>query len=569
MQTPELMQLLLFLFLLAALTMPCGIILEAVFQNRRHPLQQPLGWLEAGIYKTLRVDPNEEQIWTAYALHLVIFSACSVAFNYLIVRLQDQLPLNPQNLPALSPHLSFNVAIGFITGTAWTSYSSESAVSYFSQMVGLNFQNFTSPATGLCAAVALIRGLSRKESNGIGNFWADLVRCHLYVLLPICFLYSVFLLSQGTIQNFLPYQAVTTLEGARQLIAQGPAASQIAIKMLGSNGEGFFSANAAHPYENPTALSNFVQMLSMFLLPSALIYFLGRAVKNLRHGWSVWIAMTLLFVGGAFICHHFENEGNPIYKLLGCSSAANWEGKESRFGIFHSTLFSIIATDTSTGATNAALDSFTPLGGLIPLINIKLGEVIFGGVGAGLCGIVAIILLSVFIAGLMVGRTPEYVGKKIEGREVKYVMFATIAFPILVLMFSAWASMDTRATATLGNPGAHGFSEILYAYASAGGNNGSSFGGLSTNTPFWNLTLAFVMFFGRFLTLIPMLALAGSMAKKRVHFAGVGAFPAEGGIFVCLLIAVIIVVGALTFFPAMTLGPIAEHFQMLQGQWFK
>ena len=565
-------QLAIFLILLAALTKPCGVYLEAVFEDRDHLFKRPLHWikwLERIIYKFCRLEPTEEQHWSTYSIHLLVFSAFSVAFNYVILRLQHVLPLNPQHLGPLSPHLSFNVAMGFITGTAWTSYSSESAVSYFSQMVGLTFQNFMSPATGLCAAVALIRGLSRKESSGIGNFWADLVRANLYVLLPICFLFSIFLISQGVIQNFLPYQWMITLEGGRQLIAMGPAASQIAIKLFGSNGEGFFNANAAHPFENPTALSNFIQMLSMFLIPSGLIYYLGRAVKNLRHAWSVWIAMAILFVSGVFICAHYEYQGNPVYTKLGASSSENWEGKEVRFGIFNSALFSVISTDTSTGAVNAMQDSFTPLGGLVPLVNMKLGEVVFGGVGAGLYGIVAIILLTIFIAGLMVGRTPEYLGKKIGGREIKYVMLATIAFPVVVLVFAAWASLDPRGLSGLGNPGAHGFTEILYAYTSGGANNGSSFGGLSTNTPFWNLTLAFVMFFGRFFTMIPMLAVAGSMAKKRVTPAGVGTFPAEGLIFVGLLISVILVVGALTFFPALVLGPITEHFDMIQWHWFR
>ena len=565
----DLIQVAVFLGVLAALTIPCGLYFESVFDDRNHFLKRSFGWVERLIYKICFIDPNEDQDWTIYSLHLLTVCALSVVFNYVILRLQHKLPLNPQGLGPLSPHLSFNVAMGFITGTAWTSYVSESVMSYFSQMVGLTFQNFMAAATGICVAIAVIRGLSRKEAAGIGNFWADLIRVNLYVLLPACFLFALFLISQGVIQNFLPYHSVTTLEGAHQLIAQGPAASQIAIKLLGSNGEGFFSANAAHPYENPTALSNFLQMLSMFLIPSALIYYLGRSVKNTRHAWSVWTAVVILFVGGTFISAHYEYKGNPIYTKLGTSNAENWEGKETRFGIFNSALFSSISTDTSTGATNAAQDSFTPLGGLIPLVNMKLGEVVFGGVGSGLYGIVGIILLTVFIAGLMVGRTPEYLGKKVEGREIKYVMLATIAFPLLVLVFTAWGSVDARAFSSTGNPGAHGFSEILYAYTSGAANNGSSFGGLSTNTPFWNLTLAFVMFFGRFFTMIPMLAVAGSMAKKRIHPAGIGTFPAEGGIFVGLLIGVIIVLGALTFFPALALGPISEHFSMLEGHLFK
>jgi K+-transporting ATPase ATPase A chain len=369
----------------------------------------------------------------------------------------------------------------------------------------------------------------------------------------------VFLLSQGVIQNFHSYQSVTTLEGARQLIAQGPVASQVAIKILGSNGEGFFNANAAHPYENPTALSNFVQMLCMFLVPSGLIAYLGRAVGNRRHAVALWTTVVLLFVGGAIFCARSEYRGNPLFVRLGCNQSANWEGKESRFGIFNSALFLNVSTDTSTGAVNAATDSFTPLGVLVALVNMMVGEVIFGGVGAGLYGLIGVVLLTVFIAGLMVGRTPEYLGKKIEGREIKYVMLATISFPILVLVFTAWASVDPRGLVALGNPGSRGFSEMLYAYTSAAANNGSSLAGLSTNVPFWNLTLAFVMFFGRFFTMIPMLAVAGSMARKRVHPGGEGTFPTEGPIFIALLIGVILIVGALTFFPTLVLGPIVEQ----------
>lgn len=558
----DLLQLAIFVLVLVLTAKPLGRYFESVFENKSHPLKRSLSKLETLIYRILRVDPDEEQTWAAYAIHLITFSAFSVVFNYVIVRAQQHLPLNPQKLGPLSPHLAFNVAIGFITGTAWTSYVSEGTMSYFSQTVGLSFQNFISAATAICAAVALIRGLARKEASGIGNFWVDLIRVNLYILLPLCFLFSVFLISQGVIQNFLPYLPVTTLEGVKQWIAQGPAASQVAIKLLGSNGEGFFNANAAHPYENPTALSNFLQMLSMILIPSALIYYLGLATKNLRHAWSVWIAMILLFLGGTYVCSHFEYQGNPIYPRLGCSGSANWEGKEARFGIFNSALFSTIATDTSTGAVNAMQDSFTPLGSLVPLINMKVGEVIFGGVGAGLYGIVAIIMLTIFIAGLMVGRTPEYLGKKVEGREIKYVMLSMIVFPFLVLIFTAWATQSREGVSAIGNPGAHGFTEILYAYTSAAANNGSSFAGLSTNTPFWNLTLAFVMFFGRFFSMIPMLAVAGSMARKRVCPSGAGTFPAEGGIFVGLLLGVILVIGVLTFFPALVLGPVSEYFRM-------
>lgn len=563
------LQLVIFLLVLLALTPPLGRYLEKVFEGKPHPLKPVLGWLEKLTYKLLKLDPEHaEQSWQAYAVSLLTFCAISVTFSYVILRLQHRLPLNPQGLGPLSPHLSFNTAIGFITGTAWTSYSSESTVSYFSQMVGLVYQNFMAPATGVCAALVLTRGLARREQHTVGNFWVDLIRGNLYVLLPLCIVFAVFLMWQGVVQNFLPYVEATTLEGVKQLIAQGPAASQIAIKMLGSNGEGFFAANAAHPYENPTALSNFVQMLSMFLIPSALVYYFGRAAGHLKHAWSIWITMALLFVGGAVATSYAESSGNPALVAQGCSSPVNLEGKEARFGIFNSALFATITTDTSTGATNSALDSFTPLGSVIPLVNMHLGEVIFGGVGSGLFGILIYVLLAVFIAGLMVGRTPEYLGKKIEGREMKYVTLYVIALAFLILVFAAWGVLDPRGTSSISNPGPHGFSEVLYAYSSGGANNGSSFGGLSTNTPFWNLTLAFVMFLGRFLTIVPVLAIGGSMAKKRVHPESSSTFPVHGGLFIGLLTAVILILGALTFFPALALGPIAEHFDMTQGHFF-
>lgn len=567
MSSRDFTQLAIFIFVLAGLAKPTGAYLKAIFDDGNHILSRVFGRGENVLYRLLRIKPEEDQLWYSYALDLLVFSAISVVVTYAILRFQHRLPLNPQRLGPLSPDLSFNTAMGFITGTAWTSYAGESTVSNFSQMVGLTYQNFASAATGLCAAVALIRGLTKREGAGVGNFWVDLIRANLYILLPCCVVLAVFLISQGVVQNFHSNQEITTLEGIKQLVAQGPVASQEAIKLLGSNGEGFFNANSAHPYENPTPLSNFAQMLSMFLIPSGLVLYFGLAAKNLRHAWSVWAAMAILFVGGALICAHYEYKGNPIYKQLGAASSGNWEGKEARFGIFGSTLFSVISTDTSTGAANAAEDSFTPLGGMIPLLNMKLGEVVFGGVGSGLYGMIAFILLTVFIAGLMVGRTPEYLGKKVEGREIKYVMFSTIAFPIVVLVFTAWASASPRVLSGLGNPAAHGFTEILYAYTSGAANNGSSFGGLSTNTPFWNLSLAFVMFFGRFFTMIPMLAIAGSMSKKRTHPIGDGTFPTEGPTFVLLLIGVIAVVGALTFFPALVLGPVAEHFAMLRGRF--
>ena len=563
------LELALYLMVLLAITKPLALYMERVFDGKRTLLSPVLGPLERLIYLVIGVDPNEEQPWTQYSVHLLVFSAVSLAFTYVILRIQNLLPLNPAGMPPVNPHLAFNTAMSFTTNTNWQFYSGEAAMSYFSQMVGLALHNFLSASVGIAVAVALIRGISRKEANGIGNFWADLIRCSLYVLLPLCVVYALFLVSQGVIENFSPYVAATTLEGAKQTIAQGPVASQVAIKMLGTNGGGFFNANAAHPYENPTALSNFVQMLSIFAIGSSLVYLLGRKIGNLKHAWAVWSAMALLFLGGVFTAAHFEYKGNPVYSHLGCSSAANMEGKEARFGIFDSALFATITTDASCGAVNAMHDSFTPIGGLVPLANMMTGEVIFGGVGAGLYGMMMYIILTVFIAGLMVGRTPEYLGKKIEGREVKYVMFAMIVFAFCSLVMAAWGSATPDGLAGLGNPAGHGFTEILYAYTSATANNGSAFAGLSGNTPFWDLTMAFVMYFGRFFMMIPMLAVAGSLAKKKIHPGGEGTFPVDGALFVGLLIGVIVLVGALTFFPAIALGPIAEHFDMIQGHFFK
>jgi potassium-transporting ATPase potassium-binding subunit len=565
----DFIQLALFLGVLLALTKPLGIYMDRVYDGSRTFLSPVLGPLESWIYRLMGVNPAEDQAWSRYAIHLLIFSAVSMVATYAILRLQAGLPLNPAGQGVISPHLAFNTAMSFTTNTNWQSYGGESTMSYFSQMVALASHNFFSAAVGMGAAVALIRGIARKESKGIGNFWTDLVRGHLYILLPLCLVFAIFLMSQGMIQNFSSYTGATTLEGVKQTIAQGPVASQVAIKMLGTNGGGFFNANAAHPYENPTPLSNFVQMLLIFLIPSALVYALGRKVKNLRHGWAVWIAMALVFVTGTLVCAHFEYKGNPVYQQLGCASSANWEGKEARFGIFNSSLFATITTDASCGAVNAMHDSFTPLGGLVPLVNIMLGEVIFGGVGSGLYGMLMYVILTVFIAGLMVGRTPEYLGKKIEGREVKFVTFALITMALSILGFSAWGSLDPNGLVGLGNPGGHGFSEILYGYTSATGNNGSALAGLSANTPFWNLTLAFAMFFGRFFMMIPLLAVAGSLARKRIHPGGEGTFPVDGPVFIGLLIGIIVLVGALTFFPALSLGPIAEHFDMLQGHFFK
>ena len=569
MTTQDFLQLALFLVILLASAKPLGIYMDRVFEGEKTVLSRIFAPLERWIYRLMRVNPDEDQPWTKYSFALLSFSFVGLALTYAILRLQHRLPLNPAGMGVISPHLAFNTAVSFTTNTNWQSYGGESTMSYLSQMVALTLHNFTSAAVGMAVAVALIRGIARKQARGIGNFWADLVRGHLYILLPFCVVYALFLISQGMIQNFLPYTEATTLEGAKQLIAQGPVASQVAIKMLGTNGGGFFNANAAHPFENPTALSNFVQMLSIFLIPSALVYLLGRKTLALRHGWAVWATMALLFLGGVLVASHYEYQGHPALTQAGCSSPINMEGKETRFGIFNSALFATITTDASCGAVNAMHDSFTPMGGIVPLVNMMLGEIVFGGVGAGLYGMMSFILLTVFIAGLMVGRTPEYLGKKVEGREIKYVMFSMIVMALSILGFAAYGSMDARALAALANPAHHGFSEILYAYTSATANNGSAFAGLTANAPFWDITLAFAMFFGRFFMMIPLLAVAGSMAKKKIHPGGEGTFPVDGPVFVGLLLGVIILVGALTFFPALTLGPIAEHFEMHQGHWFK
>jgi potassium-transporting ATPase potassium-binding subunit len=570
MSARDFLQLALFIIVLLGLTPPLGRFMDKVFSGERNFLSPLLLPLERLVYRLLGVDPEEEQAWSRYSVHMLVFSAVSLAFTYGVLRLQHVIPfLNPAGMGRITPHLAFNTAMSFTTNTNWQSYGGESTMSYLSQMVGLTLHNFLSAAVGIAVAVALVRGIARKQSKTLGNFWVDMVRANLYLLLPLCIAFALVLVGQGMVQNFSSYADVTTLEGAKQTIAQGPVASQVAIKMLGTNGGGFFNANAAHPYENPSPLSNFLQMLSIFLIPSALVYLLGLQVKNIRHGWAVWCAMFLMFLGGAFASVHFESKGNPIYTKSGCASNANWEGKEARFGIFNSALFATITTDASCGAVNAMHDSFTPIGGMVPLANIMTGEVIFGGVGSGLYGMLMYVILAVFIAGLMVGRTPEYLGKKIEGREVKFVMFAMVVMAFSILGFTAWGALDAAGLAGLGNPAGHGFSEILYAYTSGTGNNGSAFGGLNANSPFWNLTLAFAMFYGRFFMMIPMLAVAGSLAQKKIHPGGEGTFPVDGPVFVGLLIGTIVLVGALTFFPALSLGPIAEHFDMMQGHFFK
>jgi len=557
-----------FIGLLLLSARPVGLFLNRVFSNQKHVFTRPLGWLERVIYSAAGINPEEGQTWTRYTSCLLGTSVVSMLFSYAILRLQHILPFNPQHLPAVPADLAWNTAMSFTSNTNWQAYGGESTMSYFSQMVALTIQNFLSSAAGICVAVAVIRSIASKQASSLGNFWADFVRCNIYVLLPLSLLFSIFLVSQGVIQNFNSYTELLTLEGAKQVLAMGPTASQVAIKMLGTNGGGFFNANAAHPFENPTPLSNFVQMFSILLIPSGLVYLLGLWTGNKKHGWSVWTAMAVLFLVGVLVSAHFEFQGNPIYSNVGCSSAMNMEGKEVRFGIFDSALFAATTTAASCGAVNAMHDSFTPLGGLVPLFNIHLGEIVFGGVGSGLYGMVLFIVLTVFLAGLMVGRSPEYLGKRIDGKEVKYAMFSLIILAFCILGLSAWAVVSPRGTSSILNPGPHGLSEILYAFSSGAGNNGSAFAGLNVNTIFFNTALGIAMFAGRFLMMIPVLALAGSLAEKRIHPESEASFPVHGPLFVALLIGVIAIVGALTFFPALSLGPIAEHFEMLRGKTF-
>jgi K+-transporting ATPase ATPase A chain len=573
----------LFLGLLALLTKPLGIYLTGVLDAHGKTFLDPvLRPLESGTYFLMGVDRNREQDWKQYTLAMLVFSAVSCVFTYLILRFQNFLPLNPQGLPGLSDHLAFNTAISFTTNTNWQSYGGEGTMSYFSQMVALTIHNFASAATGIGIAAALVRGIARHSARTLGNFWVDLVRVTYYLLLPLCLVFAVFLVSQGVIQNFKPYETVklvepiTSADGTvtdTQSIQQGPMASQVAIKMLGTNGGGYSNANASQPYENPNPLSNFIQMLSIFAIGSALTYYLGRMTKNQAHGWAVWSAMILLFVVGVLACWWAEARGNPIHQALGIVAGdGNMEGKEVRFSIFNSSLFAVITTAASCGAVNAMHDSFTALGGLVPLFNMELGEVVIGGVGAGLYGMLVFVVLAVFIAGLMMGRTPEYLGKKIQSYDVKMAMLSLLVLCLSILGFTAWASVSAWGQAGLNNAGPHGFSEILYAYSSATANNGSAFAGLTANPasgdPRYNITLGLAMLIGRFLMIIPIMALAGSLVKKQVAPPSPGTFPVHGATFVILLIGTVVLVGALNFLPALALGPIVEHFLMLKGQLF-
>ncbi len=594
-----LFQIAIYFLIILALAKPMGIFMAKLFDGKRTFLTPVLRPLETAIYKIVGINESTEQRWTQYTAALLAFSIFSFLFVYLLQRLQGVLPLNPQGFGAgvLSPDLAFNTAVSFLTNTNWQSYSGEATLSYLVQMAALTVQNFASAAAGIAVAIAVTRGFARQQVNSLGNFWVDTTRAVVYILLPISLIAALFFCSQGVIQNLHPYTVAHTIEGAKQVIAQGPVASQEAIKMLGTNGGGFFNANSAHPFENPTPFTDFIQLILIFVIPAGLTYMFGVMVGDRRQGWTLFSACAVMFLAGALVCYWAEQKGNPNFAKLGVETHAtsaqpggNMEGKETRFGIAASALFATVTTDASCGAVNGMHDSFTPLGGLVPLFNIQTGEVIFGGVGAGLYGILLYAIVAVFIAGLMVGRTPEYVGKKIEQKEVKMAMLALIftAFSILVLAAissvvhfapptkDAKGQMVTHsywnppgpATANLNNPSAHGFSEILYAYTSTTGNNGSAFGGISTNTPWYNLTLGLAMLMGRFLFLIPLLAAAGSLAMKKRVADTAGTLPTHGPLFITLLVGTVILVGALTFFPALALGPIVEHYLMLGGKLF-
>ncbi len=599
MTSQGLLQILLYCGLLLLCVKPLGLYMAHVFTGEKTFMSPIMGPLERGLYRVFGVDENkDDQPWTQYAAAMLAFSLVGMLLTYLLLRLQGSLPWNPQGFGAkqMPADLAFNTSASFTTNTNWQSYTPEATMSYFSNMVALAIHNWMSAATGIAVAIALVRGIARRNASGIGNFWVDITRATLYVLLPLCLIYSLFLVQQGVPQNFNAYTAATTLEGAKQSIAQGPVASQESIKMLGTNGGGFFNSNSAHPFENPNPLVNFIQMLSIFLIPAALTYTFGKMVGNTKQGWALLGAMFALFLIGVTVCYHAEAVGNPMVHALGVPGG-NMEGKETRFGITNSALFATITTDASCGAVNAMHDSFTPIGGLVPLLNILSGECIFGGVGSGLYGMLMFAILAVFIAGLMVGRTPEYIGKKIEGYEVKMAMLAVLVLAASILGFSAigantsfptdpkgaYASVNQFPGTAYGNPtdtfygptysntnnsGPHGLSEILYAYTSATGNNGSAFAGLTANTPFWNVTLGMAMLVGRFLMIVPLLAIAGSLARKKFTPSTAGTFPTDSGTFVAVLCGTIVIVGALTYFPALALGPIVEHYLMGAGKTF-
>jgi len=581
-------QILVFYVVLLALTKSLGSYMACVYEGERtflHPVLRPL---ERFIYALGGIKEGIEQRWTQYAASILALSAVCFVFTYLMQRFQGLMPLNPAGFGAkqATPDLSFNTAVSFMTNTNWQAYGGEMTLSYFVQMAALTVQNFVSAAAGICVAIALIRGFARRQANTIGNFWVDLVRGTVYILLPLALIGALLICSQGVVQNYKPYATATTLEGKTQTIAQGPAASQVAIKQLGTNGGGFFNTNSAHPLENPTPISNFLETLFILLIPAGLVYAFGKMVKDTRQGWAVFATMSILFLAGVFICYPAEQAGNPNLAALGIQNTAtisqpggNMEGKEVRFGIAPSALWAIATTDASNGSVNSMHDSYTPIGGLVPLFNIQTGEVIFGGVGAGLYGMLLFAIIAVFIAGLMVGRTPEYLGKKIEGKEVKMAMLALIACAASILVFTAVSSQihfaedgywnaSGAAAANMNNNGPHGLTEILYAYSSGTGNNGSAFAGLNVNTPWYNLTIGLAMLIGRFLIIVPMLAVAGSLAMKKIVPATRGTLPTHGPLFVGLLAGTVIIVGALTFFPVLSLTPIVEHFLMNSGRLF-
>jgi potassium-transporting ATPase potassium-binding subunit len=585
------LQIAFFLGLIFLVTKPMGIFMARVFSREKTFMDPVLRPLERLLYRVTGVDEDHEMHWTEYAISMLLFSVVSMIVLYAIQRLQGFLPFNPQKLGAVKPaHLAFNTAASFTTNTNWQAYGGESTMSYFTQMAGLAYHNFVSAAVGLSLAIAFIRGIARRQKETIGNFWVDMVRSSLWVLLPFCVVGALLLVSQGVVQNFRPYDKAILVEpqqvqttGAdgkpvietvtEQTIAQGPVASQEIIKEWGTNGGGFFNANSSHPFENPTPLSNLIELFSMFAVSAGLTYTLGRMTGSQRHGWAVWAAMAILFVAGVTVAYWAEARGNPLLhgadqRASAAQPGGNMEGKEVRFGIANSALFATVTTDASCGAINGWHDSFTPLGGMVPLVNIMLSEVIFGGVGAGMYGMLIYIVLAVFIAGLMVGRTPEYLGKKIEAYDVKMAMLVVLVFPLAILAFTAISSVNGFGTSSITNPGPHGFSEMLYAFTSGAGNNGSAFGGLTVNTAWYDVTIGLTMLAGRFLMIIPMLAIAGNLAGKKYVPPSLGTFPVTTPLFTTLLIGVILIVGALTFFPTLSLGPILEHLLMGAGKTF-
>lgn len=590
------LQLGIYFLVLLAITKPLGVYMTKIFSGERTFLGKVFGPLERLIYRICHIDEHEEQHWTTYTAAMLMFNLIGLLVLYGLQRLQYYLPLNPQGFSGVAPDLAFNTASSFTTNTNWQAYSGESTVSYLVQMAGLAFHNFVSAATGIALAIAFIRGIARREAKALGNFWVDLTRTTLYVLLPLCIIGALLLVSQGVVQNLSPYTKATLVEPQQvektddrgnktvetvtvQTIAQGPVASQEIIKELGTNGGGFFNANSAHPFENPTPFSNFLEILAIFAISAGLTYTLGRMTGNQKHGWAVFSAMAILFLAGFFTAYYFEARGNPIFEKHGVTQAVsevggseqaggNMEGKEVRFGTVNSALFATITTGASCGAVNSMHDSFTPLGGMVPLVNMMLGEIIFGGVGAGMYGMLVMIVLTVFIAGLMVGRTPEYLGKKIEAKDVKMAMLYVLVFGFSILIFSAWSSVAAYGASKVNNAGPHGLSEIVYAFTSGTGNNGSAFAGLNANTLWYNTTIGLAMLIGRFLMIIPMMAIAGNLAMKKIVPPSAGTFPVHSPLFVVLLIGVILIVGALTFFPMLSLGPVAEHFLMESGVVF-